>query len=107
MKGWALCWRGWSGAVYSPFATLRDKHFRHHIERADILAVNYRVLLVQHPMLDRCVRWGSWLFLPAVDLLLQGLDVLAPLYLPQRRHLRTRNLFILAFAPVCSALCFT
>jgi omega-6 fatty acid desaturase (delta-12 desaturase) len=91
--GTALTWL--VGAVYSPYTMLRDKHFRHHIERADILAVNYRNVLIQHPLLDRGVRWGSWLFLPAVDLLLQGLDVLAPWHLPQRRHLRTRNLFIL------------
>ncbi len=91
--GIALAWL--VGAAYSPYATLREKHFRHHIERADILAVNHRDLLARHPLLDRGVRWGAWLFLPTVDLLLQGLDVLAPWYLPQRRHLRTRNLCIL------------
>lgn len=91
--GTALAWL--VGAVYSPYATLRDKHFRHHIERADILAVNYRVVLVEHPLLDRGVRWGAWLYLPAVDLLLQGLDFLAPFYLPQRRYLRSRNLYLL------------
>jgi fatty acid desaturase len=99
--GIALAWL--VGAVYSPYATLREKHFRHHIERADILAVNYRDVLVQHPLLDRSVRWGAWLFLPTVDLLLQVLDLLAPFYLPQRRHLRSRNLCLLGIR--ASLLC--
>jgi fatty acid desaturase len=84
------------GAVYSPYAVLREKHFRHHIERADILAVNYRHVLRRHALLDRCVRWSTWAYFPAVDILLQWLELLAPLYLQQRRHLRRRNLVVFA-----------
>jgi acyl-lipid omega-6 desaturase (Delta-12 desaturase) len=88
--GSALAWM--IGAVYSPYAVLRDKHFRHHIERADILAVNYQNVLLRHPALDRSVRWASYLYLPAVDVLLLWLELLAPFYLPQRQHLRQRTL---------------
>ncbi len=84
------------GAVYSPFALLRDKHFRHHIERADILAVNYQDILTHHPLLDRCVSWASFWYIPAVDLLLHGLELLSPFYLAQRRHLMRRTICILA-----------
>jgi len=84
------------GAVYSPYALLREKHYRHHIERADILAVNYQQVLAGRPRLDRCVQWAARAHLPAVELLLQGLDMLAPFYLPQRRHLRARTLRLLA-----------
>ena len=83
------------GAVYSPYAVLREKHYRHHIERADILAVDYRAVLARHPFLDRLVRWGAYLHIPSVEILLQGLDILAPFYLPQRRHLLGRTLGIL------------
>lgn len=92
--GWLLAWL--VGAVYSPYAILREKHYRHHIERADILAVDYRAVLARHPVLDRAVRWATYLHVPAVELLLQWLDVLAPLYLPARRHLLGRTLCILA-----------
>jgi len=92
--GTVLAWL--VGAVYSPYPQLREKHYRHHIERADILAVNYQRVLANHPRLDRCVQWAARVHLPAVDLLLQGLDVLAPFYLPQRRHLRARALRLLA-----------
>jgi omega-6 fatty acid desaturase (delta-12 desaturase) len=95
LLGKCLAWL--VGAVYSPYAVLRDKHYRHHIERADILAVNYPALLQRHPVVDRCVRWASHAYLPAVDVLLHALEILAPFYVPQRRHLRWRNLCIFAF----------
>lgn len=94
------------GAVYSPYAVLREKHFRHHIERADILAVNYQALLLRRPLLDRCVRWASYLYFPAVDLLLHCLDLLAPFYLPQRRHLRLRTLGMLSLRGALLATLF-
>jgi omega-6 fatty acid desaturase (delta-12 desaturase) len=103
--GKCLAWL--TGAVYSPYALLRDKHFRHHIERADILAVNYPEVLQRHPVLDRWVSRASRAHLPAVDVLLHALDFLAPFYLPQRHHLRWRNLGILAVrASLFVALCY-
>jgi len=84
------------GAVYSPYAVLRDKHFRHHIERADILAVNFQQVLRRHPLLDRCVQWCAYAHFPAVDVFLHWLDLVAPFYLTQRRHLRRRNVAVVA-----------
>lgn len=94
------------GAVYSPYAALREKHYRHHIERADILAVDYREVLGRHPLLDRVVRWAAYLHIPSVELLLQWLDALAPFYLPQRRHLRTRTLCVLGIRITLLAVLF-
>ncbi len=91
--GTALAWL--VGAVYSPYSLLREKHFRHHIERADILAVDYRTVLINRPWLDRCVRWATFLYLPAVDVLQRCLDILSPFYLPQRRQYRQRSLAVL------------
>ncbi len=88
--GTALAWL--VGAVYSPFAVLQDKHFRHHIERADILAINYQEVLRHHPALDRWVRFATFFYLPGVDVLLQWLEILAPFQLQQRRQLRLRTL---------------
>jgi fatty acid desaturase len=90
------CMAWLAGAVYSPYEVLRDKHYRHHIERADILAVDYTLFLQRHPALNRWVSRASFVCLPAVDVLLHCLDLLAPFYLPERRHLRWRNLRILA-----------
>jgi omega-6 fatty acid desaturase (delta-12 desaturase) len=105
LLGKCLAWL--VGAVYSPYAVLRDKHYRHHIERADILAVNYPEILQRHPLVDRCVRWASNASLPAVDVLLHVLEMLAPFHLPQRRHLRWRNLRILALrASLFGLLCY-
>ena len=97
------------GAVYSPYAFLRDKHLRHHVERADILAINYQDVIRRNPLLDHCIRWATFLYLPAVDLLLQSLDFLSPFFLPERRHLRMRTLFLIAIrvALLCALYFFS
>lgn len=82
------------GAVYSPYALLREKHLRHHVERADVLAVDYQQILLNYPLLDRCVRWATFCYFPAVELLMHWLDFLSPFFIMQRSHLRMRNVCI-------------
>ena len=86
--GKLLCWL--VGAVYSPYELLREKHFRHHFERADILLVDYKTLVARKPWLERTLKFASWCWLPAVELLLQFLDMFSPYWMPERKHLRSR-----------------
>lgn len=72
-----LCWI--AGASYCDFADLRDKHLRHHFERADIVSLDYREWLRRHPLLLRLVELGQWLYLPAVEMLFHGLAIWRPL----------------------------
>jgi len=72
----ALAWI--TGACYSDYRRIRDKHLRHHVERADIVALDYRALLGRHPLLRRLVEIGQWLCLPAVELLFHALVLVRP-----------------------------
>lgn len=68
-----------TGSCYSDYGRLREKHLRHHFERADIVSVDYRHLLKRHPLLRRAVQAGQWLCLPAVELLFHALAIWRPL----------------------------
>jgi fatty acid desaturase len=68
------------GACYGDYQRIRDKHLRHHFERADIVALDYRDLLGRHPLLKRAVEVGQWLGLPAVELLFHGLVLARPFH---------------------------
>lgn len=68
-----------SGCCYCDFAALRDKHLRHHFERADIVALDYRCVLRGRPLLRRAITAGQWLCLPAVELLFHSWAIWRPL----------------------------
>lgn len=92
--GTALNWL--TGACYGTFADLRRKHMRHHVDNADVIAVDYRAWLRSHPRALRLVQALEWAYVPAVDLLMHALLVLAPFVLPSRRAQRARVLRVLA-----------
>lgn len=85
-----------TGAVYTPYERLREKHMRHHIERVDVLAVDYREWLGTHPVAARIVRCLTRWHLPAVDWLMHALSVVAPFVHPTLAQYRQRTLRIMA-----------
>lgn len=74
--GSLLAWQ--TGACYSPYEALREKHFRHHIDNADVLALDHRNWLGRHPRIGRLVCVLEWAYVPALDLLLHALAVIRP-----------------------------
>jgi len=70
-----------TGACYSDYRRIRDKHLRHHFERADIVAVDYREWLHRMPLLRKIVEVGQWLCLPAVEILFHALVLIRPFQL--------------------------
>lgn len=71
---------GWlTGSCYSDFSRMREKHLRHHFERVDMVAFNYRELLDRHPLLRKLVETGQWSFLPAVEILFHLVAIAKPL----------------------------
>jgi fatty acid desaturase len=84
------------GSGYTPYSVLQQKHIRHHSERMDVLAVDYRQWLQQHPVISRCVSGLQWVHIPAAELLTRWLSVAAPLYLEQRKAQRQRLALVLA-----------
>lgn len=88
--GAALAWH--TGACYSPYEALRHKHFRHHVDNADVVALDHRRWLRRHPVAARLIAFCEWCYLPALDVLMHALAIVVPLRerradLPRRRVL--------------------
>jgi fatty acid desaturase len=91
--GAALLWL--CGACYGTYEGLRHKHFRHHVDRGDVVAFNFRTRLLRHPWLLRLLQALEWLYIPAVDLLMHWLVPLLPFVLDSRREQRARVVRVL------------
>ena len=84
--GLLLAWL--TGACYSNYRELRRSHMRHHVQRMDVVAVDYKAWLKKHPVLRRTVEILEWCYLPAVDLMMHGLVIVAPFVFPGHAHRR-------------------
>lgn len=92
--GATLNW--FTGACYGAYEDIREKHFRHHMDRADVVAFDYRPRLVQHPILVKLLQIMEWLYIPAIEIMMHLLVLLVPFILPSRRTRRARVLIVLA-----------
>jgi len=91
--GSALLWL--TGACYGTYEGIRHKHFRHHVDRADVVAFNYRTRLLRHPRLLRALQALEWLHVPALDLLMHWLVPVLPFVMPSRKNQRGRVVAVL------------
>jgi len=91
--GAVLNW--FTGACYSDYEDIRHKHFRHHMDRADVVAFDYRPRFAAHPLLLKIMQLLEWLYIPAVEIVMHLLVLVVPFILPSRRHLRARVLTVL------------
>jgi fatty acid desaturase len=85
-----------TGACYGSYEGIRHKHFRHHVDRADIVAFNFRPQLQQHPLALRLVQALEWLGIPALDVVMHWLVPVMPFLLPGRKSLRRHVFTVLA-----------
>ncbi|TBU92614.1 fatty acid desaturase [Pseudomonas dryadis] len=85
-----------AGGCYGTYDGLRLKHMRHHVDRADVVAFDYRAILIAHPWLRRLVEALEWAYIPAVELLMHFLVIYSPFVVEHYRPLRRRVLFWLA-----------
>jgi fatty acid desaturase len=86
--GACLSWL--TGSCYARYEDLRRKHFRHHVERADVIGYDYRRRLQAYPRLSRLIAMLEWSYIPAVEILLHALVIVLPFiddyYKPQRKR---------------------
>ncbi|MBS1246767.1 MAG: fatty acid desaturase [Proteobacteria bacterium] len=92
--GAALMWL--TGASYGRYEDIRHKHFRHHVDRADVVAFDFRPLLPRYSRLVRLILMLEWAYIPAVDLMMHALVIVLPFQLAGRRDRRARVLTVLA-----------
>lgn len=100
--GAALMWL--TGASYGRYEDIRHKHFRHHVDRADVVAFDFRPLLPRFPRLFRLILMLEWAYVPAVDLMMHALVIVLPFRLESRRDRRAHVLTVLLLRGALFAL---
>lgn len=83
------------GSAYSDYEDVRHKHFRHHVDKADVVAFDYRTRLEQRPALARLIEVLEWAYIPAVDIMMHALVLILPFTLASRRQRRQRVILVL------------
>jgi fatty acid desaturase len=86
--GGILNW--FNGACYGSYEDIRKKHFRHHIDRADVVAFDYRPRFAAHPLLMKILQVLEWFYIPAVEIIMHLLVLVVPFILTSRRNRRVR-----------------
>lgn len=94
LLGRALLW--FNGACYGDYEAIRHKHLRHHFDRADVIAIDYRELLQRWPLLQRAIVALEAAYVPAVDCLMHALVVTLPFTMAAYQSQRQRVLTCLA-----------
>jgi len=51
-----------TGACYGDYEEIRYKHFRHHMDRADVVAFDYRPWFAKHPHFIKIMAGLEWLY---------------------------------------------
>jgi len=93
---WGTLMTWMNGACYARFADLRNKHMRHHVDRADVLTYDYKALLRRRPLLRRAVVALEWAYVPAVELIMHGYVIALPFIEPAKRDRRLRVVAVTA-----------
>lgn len=94
---WGVLMSWINGSCYAPFAALRRKHMRHHIDRADVLTFDYKAFLKAAPgWLRALVVAAEWAWIPAVELIMHAYVVALPFVKPARSAERPRVIAVLA-----------
>jgi len=84
------------GGCYATYEDIRHKHFRHHIDRADVVAFDYRPILARYPRLVRVLEALEWCYVPAFEVLSHLLLIVLPFTWAPRRDRRAHVLATLA-----------
>jgi fatty acid desaturase len=100
--GAALLWL--TGASYGRYEDIRHKHFRHHVDRADVVAFDFRRYLPRYRHLLHIIQALEWAYVPAVDLMMHALVILLPFRLAARHDRRAHVLAVLAVRVTLFAL---
>tara|TARA_R110000823_G_scaffold47903_18_gene121978 strand:+ start:8821 stop:9834 length:1014 start_codon:yes stop_codon:yes gene_type:complete len=81
-----------AGSSYGRYEDIRHKHMRHHVDNYDPVVWDYRSFLQRHPALNKLVRALEWAYIPAVEIMMHSMMVLAPWCIESKRDQRRRVL---------------
>jgi fatty acid desaturase len=92
MLGGALNW--FTGGCYGTYQDLRSVHMHHHVDSVDVTALDYRGYLAKHPVQRRIVEMLEWLYVPAVELIMHGVLILAPFIFKEKKDQWPRVIWV-------------
>ena len=84
-----------TGSCYGTYEDIRVKHFRHHIDSADVMWFESRQWFNTHPLSARCVQALEWFYIPAHDVVMHFIMVFCSFIIPARRPQRLRNVVVI------------
>ncbi|CAA0081229.1 Uncharacterised protein [Halioglobus japonicus] len=84
-----------AGSCYGRYEDIRYKHMRHHVDNYDPVVWDYRSFLKRHPTLEAVVKAAEWAYIPAVEIMMHTMLVLAPWFIESKRAQRARVLKVL------------
>ena len=84
------------GSDYGTYEDMRYKHMRHHVDNCEPLIFDYRSGLLRHPVLHRIVNALEWAYIPAVELIMHGMQLCAPFVYDSMRDQRARVIRVIA-----------
>lgn len=89
-------WMSWlNGSCYAPFADLRRKHMRHHVDRADVITFDSKQFLHASPAWFRKLILAlEWAYIPAVEIIMHVYVMAIPFLAPERKQARLRIIAI-------------
>lgn len=95
-----------AGSCYGRYEDIRYKHMRHHVDNYDPVVWDYRSFLKRHPALEAIVKAAEWAYIPAVEIMMHTMLVLAPWCIESKRTQRARVLRVLLVRGSLLALVF-
>ena len=99
------------GAGYYPYQRLKEKHFRHHAERQDVLSINLAEHINRHPKLKQFLSKTAKWHIPSAEIYSHLLAIAAPFFIKELKIYRNRVIAVLlvyiAFLSIISAFSIT
>lgn len=88
---WGVLMTWITGSCYASFSALRRKHMRHHLDRADVVTLDYKALLARAPRwVPKLVLALEWAYVPAVEFIMHGYVMVLPFLKQERAAERPR-----------------
>lgn len=78
------------GSNYGTYEDMRYKHMRHHVDNCEPVTFDYRSWLKQHPLVHKAVNLLEWAYIPAVELIMHAMQIVAPFIYEDKRDQRGR-----------------
>jgi acyl-lipid omega-6 desaturase (Delta-12 desaturase) len=78
------------GSNYGTYEDMRYKHMRHHVDNCEPVTFDYRSWLKKHPLMARLISALEWAYIPAVEFLMHGMQIIAPFIYADKKAQRAR-----------------